>query len=56
MNYHLRVELGYANDLPYEVLSERVHPVYKDFEGGPYSQLNEARRVYIVPHERYASE
>jgi hypothetical protein len=33
MNYHLRVELGYANDLPYEVLSERVHPVYKDFEG-----------------------
>jgi carboxypeptidase C (cathepsin A) len=33
VNHYLRVELGYQNDLPYEVLTERVHPwSYKDFE------------------------
>jgi carboxypeptidase C (cathepsin A) len=34
VNHYLRAELGYANDLPYEVLTERVQPwSYKDFEG-----------------------
>src|SRR6266511_3564493 len=28
VNHHLRVELGSSNDLPYEVLSERVQPGY----------------------------
>jgi carboxypeptidase C (cathepsin A) len=34
VNHYLRVELEYANDLPYEVLTERVHPwSMKGFEG-----------------------
>ncbi|OLE23003.1 MAG: peptidase S10 [Actinobacteria bacterium 13_1_20CM_3_71_11] len=34
VNHYLRTELEYANDLPYEVLSERVQPwSFKDFEG-----------------------
>ncbi|RCW39990.1 carboxypeptidase C (cathepsin A) [Halopolyspora algeriensis] len=34
INHYLRAELGYANDLPYEVISTRVHPwSYKEFEG-----------------------
>ncbi|KAB8196578.1 peptidase S10 [Nonomuraea phyllanthi] len=34
LNHYLRAELGYANDLPYEVLSSRVRPwSYKEFEG-----------------------
>ena len=33
-NHYVRSELGYANDLPYEVLTERVQPwSFKDFEG-----------------------
>ncbi|QUQ69200.1 S10 family peptidase [Kutzneria sp. CA-103260] len=33
LNHYLRGELGYQNDLPYEVLSDRVRPwSYKDFE------------------------
>jgi carboxypeptidase C (cathepsin A) len=34
LNHYLRAELGYANDLPYEVLTSRVQPwSYKEFEG-----------------------
>ncbi|GGT34376.1 S10 family peptidase [Nonomuraea spiralis] len=34
LNHYLRTELGYANDLPYEILTSRVHPwSYKEFEG-----------------------
>ncbi|MEV4170084.1 peptidase S10 [Nonomuraea sp. NPDC049709] len=33
LNHYLRSELGYANDLPYEVLTSRVRPwSYKEFE------------------------
>jgi carboxypeptidase C (cathepsin A) len=33
LNHYLHGELGYQNDLPYEVLSDRVRPwSYKDFE------------------------
>jgi carboxypeptidase C (cathepsin A) len=33
LNHYVRAELGYASDLPYEVLSERVYPwSYKEFE------------------------
>jgi len=34
VNHYLRVELGYRNDLPYEILTDRVYPwSYKEFEG-----------------------
>ncbi len=34
MNHYVRAELEYANDLPYEILTDRVHPwSYKEFEG-----------------------
>lgn len=33
LNHYVRAELGYANDLPYEVLSAQVHPwSFKEFE------------------------
>jgi len=33
-NHYVRAELGYANDLPYEILTSNVHPwSYKEFEG-----------------------
>jgi carboxypeptidase C (cathepsin A) len=33
VNHYLRVELNYANDLPYEILTDRVMPwSYRDFE------------------------
>ena len=33
LNHYVRSELGYENDLPYEILTERVHPwSYKEFE------------------------
>ncbi|MEO3874215.1 peptidase S10 [Nonomuraea sp. B12E4] len=38
LNHYLRTELGYANDLPYEVLTSRVRPwSYKEFEGAHVS-------------------
>ncbi|GAA4050821.1 S10 family peptidase [Nonomuraea soli] len=34
LNHYLRTELGYSNDLPYEILTGRVQPwSYKEFEG-----------------------
>ncbi|SEG80159.1 Carboxypeptidase C (cathepsin A) [Nonomuraea solani] len=34
LNHYLRSELGFANDLPYEVITSRVQPwSYKEFEG-----------------------
>lgn len=37
-NHYVRAELGYANDLPYEILSSKVHPwSYKEFEGASVS-------------------
>ena len=33
LNHYVRAELGYSSDLPYEVLTDRVHPwSYKEFE------------------------
>jgi carboxypeptidase C (cathepsin A) len=33
LNHYVRAELGYANDLPYEILTDRVRPwSYKEFE------------------------
>lgn len=58
VNHYLRVELGYANDLPYEVLTERVQPwSLKEFEGRHVNvaprlaaamRANPALRVYVA--------
>ncbi|SDN11254.1 S10 family peptidase [Allokutzneria albata] len=49
LNHYVRTELGYANDLPYEILSRRVHPwSYKEFENRHVSvagKLAEAMRA-----------
>ncbi len=40
LNHYVRAELGYESDLPYEVLTDRVHPwSYKEFE---------AQHVYVL--------
>ena len=46
VNHYLRVDLKYVNDLPYEVLSERVQPwSFKEFEG---QHVNVAGRLATV--------
>ncbi|HLU54050.1 MAG TPA: peptidase S10 [Pseudonocardia sp.] len=54
INSHVRTTLGYANDLPYEILTSRVQPwSYKEFEGRPVSvvgKLSAAMRAN--PHLR----
>jgi carboxypeptidase C (cathepsin A) len=53
-NHYVRAELGYRSDLPYEHMTERVHPwSFKDFEGRPVDvtpQLERAMRTN--PHLR----
>nr|SBO90940.1 Carboxypeptidase-related protein [Nonomuraea gerenzanensis] len=54
LNHYLRTELGYANDLPYEILTSRVWPwSYKEFENAHVqvaSRLSAAMRAN--PHLR----
>jgi carboxypeptidase C (cathepsin A) len=54
INSHVRTTLGYANDLPYEILTGRVQPwSYKEFEGRSVSvvgKLSAAMRAN--PHLR----
>ncbi|MEV4806499.1 peptidase S10 [Nonomuraea sp. NPDC049421] len=54
LNHYLRTDLGYANDLPYEVLTSRVRPwSYKEFENAHVqvaSRLGAAMRAN--PHLR----
>ena len=49
LNHYVRAELGYSNDLPYEVLTDRVQPwSYKEFEAQHLfvlDKLAEAMRV-----------
>lgn len=58
-NHYVRHELGYANDLPYEQISSRVHPwSFKDFEGRPIDvspQLERAMRTnpHLKVHVAY---
>ncbi len=42
-NHYVRTELGYANDLPYEILSLDVNREwsYSDFEGRPISVVDD---------------
>ena len=58
VNHYLRADLGYRNDLPYEVLSDRVQPwSLKEFEGRHLNvaprlaaalRANPALRVYVA--------
>jgi carboxypeptidase C (cathepsin A) len=54
VNHYLRMELGYRNDLPYEVLTERVYPwSYKEFEGESVNVAEElAAAMRANPHLR----
>lgn len=54
LNHYVRAELGYANDLPYEILTDRVHPwSYKEFEGAHVSVADElANAMRANPHLR----
>ncbi len=54
-NHYVRSELGYENDLPYEILAMKAHEAwsYKEFEGKPIAvieRLGEAMRAN--PHLR----
>ncbi|MDQ6657712.1 MAG: peptidase S10 [Actinomycetota bacterium] len=41
-NHYLRSDLGYASDLPYEILTDRVHPwSYTEFEGRGVTVVDE---------------
>jgi carboxypeptidase C (cathepsin A) len=54
LNHYVRAELGYASDLPYEVLSERVYPwSYKEFENAyVFVQDKLAAAMRTNPHMR----
>ncbi|SDJ67977.1 Carboxypeptidase C (cathepsin A) [Actinopolyspora mzabensis] len=54
VNHYLRQELEYSNDLPYEVLSMRVHPwSYEDFEGMAVTATDKlAKAMRSNPHLR----
>jgi carboxypeptidase C (cathepsin A) len=53
-NHYLRGELEYQNDLPYEILTDRVHPwSYKEFEGKSVSVAERlAAAMRVNPHLR----
>ncbi len=54
LNQYVRAELGYSSDLPYEVLTERVHPwSMKEFEGQHMYVLDKlAEAMRTNPHMR----
>lgn len=54
LNHYLRGELDYANDLPYEILTDRVQPwSYREFEGrGVYVAGTLAEAMRHNPHLR----
>ncbi len=54
LNHYVRAELEYVSDLPYEVLTDRVHPwSYSEFEGSHVSVANElATAMRHNPHLR----
>lgn len=48
MNHYVRAELGYENDLPYEILTARVHPwSYRTFEGAPVDVSGVLERLLV---------
>ncbi|WP_188984671.1 S10 family peptidase [Saccharopolyspora thermophila] len=54
INHYVREELDYRNDLPYEVLSSRVHPwSFKEFEGAAVSVVDKlGAAMQANPHLR----
>jgi carboxypeptidase C (cathepsin A) len=54
LNHYVRAELGYSSDLPYEVLTDRVHPwSYKEFEAQHLFVLDKlAEAMRVNPHLR----
>ncbi|HEX9065024.1 MAG TPA: peptidase S10 [Streptosporangiaceae bacterium] len=54
LNHYVRAELEYSSDLPYEVLTDRVHPwSYKEFEGQHLYVLDKlAAAMRVNPHLR----
>jgi carboxypeptidase C (cathepsin A) len=53
-NHYVRAELGYASDLPYELITPRVYPwSYKEFEGQSVNVTRKlARAMRANPHLR----
>lgn len=46
VNHYIRAELGYENDLPYEILTGRVQPwSYQTFEGRPIEVASDLERL-----------
>ncbi len=54
LNHYVREELGYANDLPYEILTDRVNPwSFREFEGQHVHVLGKlAEAMRANPHMR----
>jgi carboxypeptidase C (cathepsin A) len=54
LNHYVRTELRYENDLPYETLTERVHPwSFKEFEGVNVQVVDKlAEAMRVNPHMR----
>jgi carboxypeptidase C (cathepsin A) len=54
LNHYVRAELGYASDLPYEVLTDRVSPwSYKEFENKHVHVMDQlAAAMRANPHMR----
>jgi carboxypeptidase C (cathepsin A) len=54
LNHYVRSELGYANDLPYEILTGNVHPwSYKEFENAAVTVANKlGAAMRANPHLR----
>lgn len=54
VNHYLRENLGYANDLPYEILTSKVRPwSYKEFEGASVTVADRlAAAMRANPHLR----
>jgi len=54
LNHYVRAELEYSNDLPYEILTDRVYPwSYKEFENGyVFVQDKLAAAMRANPHMR----
>jgi carboxypeptidase C (cathepsin A) len=54
LNHYVRDELGYASDLPYEIMSEQVHPwSFKEFEAQHVYVLDKlAEAMRANPHMR----
>ncbi|WP_458115806.1 S10 family peptidase [Arthrobacter sp. D2-10] len=48
INHYVRAELGYENDLPYEILTARVQPwSYRTFEGAPVDVSDVLERLMV---------